>query len=115
VVVTSSCGNVISNPAVLVVSNCTAVPQLNADLTSAVLMPSVINQSTNVNVVLKRPLKTEWTVSDAAGNIVRRFTKQLNAGENNFRLELSDLASGAYQITGTASGKRVVVLRFIKL
>jgi trimeric autotransporter adhesin len=114
VVVTSSCGSLTSNPAILVVSNCTAVPQLSAEVIHAVLMPSVMKQSTNVKIVMQRSLRTEWVVTDALGNVVKRFAKQLHAGENNFRLETSDLASGTYQLTGTSSGKRVVVLRFIK-
>jgi hypothetical protein len=114
VVITTGCGSVTSSPAVLIVSNCTAVPQLSADVSSAVLMPSVMKQSTQVKLVLKRAMKTEWIVSDALGNVVRRFAKPLSAGENSFRLETSDLASGTYQVTVTSSGTRIVVLRFIK-
>jgi hypothetical protein len=114
VVVMSSCGSLTSNPAILVVSNCTAVPQLSAEVSSAVLMPSVMKFSANVRVVMHRSLKTEWVVTDAIGNVVRRFTKQLSTGENNFRLETADLAAGTYQLTGSTSGKRLVVLRFIK-
>jgi hypothetical protein len=60
-------------------------------------------------------MKTDWVVTDAMGSIVKRFSKQLNSGENNFRLETAGLAAGAYQVTGTSGGKRVVGLRFIKL
>jgi metal-sulfur cluster biosynthetic enzyme len=114
VVVGSSCGSVTSNTVTLTVNACTAVPSINADVTSAVLMPSVAHSVTKLRIVVKRAMKTDWIVTDAAGMIVMKFTRQLNAGSNDIELQLGKLSGGTYQVTGQANTGKLTTLRFIK-
>jgi hypothetical protein len=114
VVIGSSCGSVTSNAVTLVVNACTAVSSLSADVNEAVIMPSVAHNATNVKLVVRRAMKTDWIVTNASGVVVMKFTKQLTAGSNGFNLQLEKLAAGTYQLSGSSSTGRLATLRFIK-
>lgn len=94
----------------------TAVPTLNADVTTVVLMPNVVRHNATLKVSVRRSMKIDWNVTDANGRVVLRFNQQVAAGQNNlFNLQTAKLASGTYHLTGfTANGKTTTV-RFIKL
>jgi trimeric autotransporter adhesin len=113
-VTSATCGSVTSNPVTLTVNACTAVPALTADVTSAVLMPSVVNNNTRLRIVVKKAMKLDWTVTDATGKVVMKFSKQANAGLNEFQLSLEKLSPGTYQVVGTSNTGRIATLRFIK-
>jgi hypothetical protein len=79
-----------------------------------VMMPSVVRNNTRVKIVVRKAMRIEWTVSDAAGNVVLRFNRQAIAGSNEFPLALDNLAAGTYQISGSSSNGRIATLRFVK-
>jgi trimeric autotransporter adhesin len=114
VVITGACGSVTSNSIVLTVNACTAVPNVNVDISSAVLMPSVAHNSTRLHLVAARAMKIDWVITDAKGNIVMKFTGTVNTGSNDIFIQLEKLAAGVYQITGNTSKGRLTTLRFIK-
>jgi hypothetical protein len=114
VTVSNGACSITSTPVQLTVNACTAVASLSADVTSAVLMPSVVSSSTRVKIVMKKATRIEWTVSDAAGNVVMRFNRQAIAGSNEFPLAVNNLAAGTYQVTATSSNGRIATLRFVK-
>jgi hypothetical protein len=106
--------SITSTPVQLTVNACTAVPSLSADVTSAVLMPSVVTNNTRVKIVVRKAMRIGWTVSDAAGNVVMRFNTQAIAGNNEFPIALDKLAGGTYQLTASSSNGRIATLRFVK-
>jgi metal-sulfur cluster biosynthetic enzyme len=112
--VTGACGSDSSVVVVLTVNACTAVPAIDADVSSAVLMPNVAHNKTRLEIVVRRTMKIDWIVTDAKGNVVMKFTRTAMAGKNNFDIQLHQLAAGSYQVTGTSLNRKVATLRLIK-
>jgi hypothetical protein len=106
--------NITSTPVLLTVNACTALPSLSADVSSAVMMPSVVRNNTRVKIVVRKAMKIEWTVSDASGNVVMRFSRQAVAGSNEFPLSFTNLAAGTYQVTASNGNGRIATIRFVK-
>jgi hypothetical protein len=115
VVVTGACGSVTSNSVAVTVNACTALPSVDADVTSALLMPNVVRQNTVLRVVVRRSTKIDWTITDASGRKVMTFTKQMTAGQSDITLSLDKLASGTYYLNATTSRGRIETIRFVKL
>ncbi|MDB5253702.1 MAG: C-terminal target protein, partial [Flaviaesturariibacter sp.] len=103
--------------AMTVTTNCvTAVPNLNADVSSVILLPNIVRQNATLQVTVRRAMKIDWTVTDARGSVVLRFTQQAVAGStNNIPVQATQLASGVYQITGVTANGKTSVVRFVKL
>jgi hypothetical protein len=95
-------------------TNCTAVPALSADVTSAVLMPSIVRNQSQLRIVVKRSMRIDYVVSDATGNVVLRFSRQAVAGANDVPLSLSKLAAGTYQVVANSNSGRLATIRFVK-
>jgi hypothetical protein len=94
----------------------TAVPNLNADVSSVILLPNLVRQNATLQVTVRRSMKIEWNVTDAQGRVVLRFTQQAVAGStNNIPVQASQLAGGVYQITGITTNGKTSVVRFVKL
>ncbi len=93
----------------------TAVPNVDADVTSVVLMPNVVNDLALLRVKTQRTTKVEWTVVDGNGRVVMAFSRQVFAGQNDIQLHLGRLAAGTYQLVGTTEKGRVQAVRFIRL
>jgi trimeric autotransporter adhesin len=116
VVVTSGSCSVTSNNAVLTVSGpCTSLPNVDADITSAVLMPNVVNNATTLRVTSARAAQLQFNVIDMNGRVVMSFNNQVMAGKNDIQLKLGSLAAGTYQIQGWSTKGRLEVIRMIKL
>jgi hypothetical protein len=92
-----------------------AVSNLDADVTSSMLMPNVVKDKTQMQVVVRKAVKVEWNITDASGRVVRTFSKRLVAGVNTIELRVGDLAGGTYYITGVTEKGKVQVLRMIRL
>jgi hypothetical protein len=92
-----------------------AVSNLDADVTSAMLMPNVVSDKTQMQVVVRKAVKVEWNITDASGRVVRTFSKRLVAGVNTIELRVGDLAGGTYYITGVTEKGKVNVLKMIRL
>lgn len=118
VVVTGTCGNATSTAAVLTVNTgtgcTTAVPNIDADVTAATLMPNVISSTSMLRLEVRRSMRSDWTVSDANGRVVMSFSRQLTAGRNDINLSLPQLSAGTYTLVGSNSKGRIAILRFVK-
>ena len=94
----------------------TAVSNLDADITSVILMPSVVENNTVLRIHVRRTMKITWSIVDANGRVVMAFTKQAYAGQNDIPLSLGQLAGGTYQLVGsTDKGGRTPSVRLIRL
>jgi hypothetical protein len=113
---TGLCGTVTSNNAALTVSGpCTSIPNVDADITNVVLMPSLVNHNTTLRVNAGRAMSISWNIVDMSGKVVMTFTRQVLAGQNDIQLRLSQLGAGTYQLMGISPKGRTEVLRLIKL
>jgi hypothetical protein len=115
VVVTGTCGPVTSAASVLTVTTCTAIQPVNSDVSSVVLMPSVVRSTTVMRVVVTRSMKIDWTVVDAQGKVVLTFSKSLTPGQNDIEVQAAKLSAGVYQISGSNEKGKTQLVRFIKL
>jgi trimeric autotransporter adhesin len=114
VVVTGGCGSVTSAAVALTVNNCTAVPNVDPSITSSLLMPNIVSSRTVLSVEVNRNTHIDYTVMDASGRIVMKFSRSFAAGRNSVPLDFSKLAAGNYYITGTTSQGKTTVLKFIR-
>jgi ELWxxDGT repeat protein len=114
VVVTGTCGAVTSSVAVLTVNTCTAVPDINPDVESALLMPNVVKNKTSLRITARSAMHIDLIISDANGRQVLVISKNLNAGRNDISLELNQLAAGSYFINGNNSKGKIATLKFVK-
>lgn len=92
----------------------TAVPNVDADVTNAVLMPNLISSETMLRMDVRRSMRVDFKLVDANGKTVMVFTRQLNAGRNDFPLTLGHLANGTYYLQGNTSKGRIVSLRLVR-
>jgi hypothetical protein len=120
VTVTGTCGVVTSSPAVLTVNTggaCagSAVSAVSEEVSASVLMPNTVRHSTKLRVTVRRAMTIAWTISDAQGRVVKRFTQPVNAGANDVQVSVVEMAPGTYQLTGYPSRGGMVNLRFVKL
>ena len=115
VVVTGACGAVTSSNAVLTVQNCTSVPNVNADVTSMVMMPNVVRDLTTLRVISTRTMKMNWNVVDAQGKVVLTLSRQVMTGKNDIELYLGQLSSGTYHLQGSTDKGLNNTIRFVKL
>jgi hypothetical protein len=119
VVVTGSCGSVTSSPAALAVNTgggcVTAVPNIDPDVTTMLLMPNVVIQNTVLRISVRRAMKIDWSVIDAQGRVMMKFTQKVTAGQNDMPLQLGRLAAGSYYLNGTTEKGRLGLMKFQKL
>jgi hypothetical protein len=114
VVVSGTCGSVTSRPIPLTVNACTAIPNVDADVTGVMLMPNVVRNNTVLRVQARKAMKIEWTVLDAQGREVMKFTQNVNAGQNNLTLALDKLTAGSYYLSGSNSNGHVSTISLFK-
>ena len=67
-----------------------------------------------VNLSSANDNKVEFYIVNAAGQIVKRLRYSVIPGENIINLNLSELASGIYQLAGLNSEGQMRSFRFIK-
>lgn len=115
VIVTGACGPVTSNAVTVTVNACTAIAAVDADVTTALLMPNVVNHHAVLRVVVRRSMKIDWTITDAGGRKLITFSKQMSVGQSDMTLNLDKLASGTYYLNASTSRGRIETIRFIKL
>ncbi len=95
--------------------NPTSLPNIDADITSAVLMPNVFEHSTLLRMNVRRTMKIDWTIVDARGRVVMTFSRNVLAGQSDIQLLLGHLANGTYFLSGETEKGKTEILRFIKL
>jgi hypothetical protein len=88
---------------------------VEADITSALLMPNIVSQHTTLRVVARRAMKVDWTVTDAKGRVVMQFSQSITAGQNDLRIQAGNLANGTYFLNGKTRNGKVTTLRFVRL
>lgn len=119
VIVTGTCGPVTSIPVALTVNTgggcVTAVPNIDPDVTTFVLMPNAVRQNTVLRMKVQRAMKIDWKVVDGQGRTVMTFGQKLTAGQTDLPLQFGKLAAGVYYLHGTTEKGRLGTLRFQKL
>lgn len=115
VTVSGTCGSVTSNAATLTVQNCTSVPNVDADVTSIIMMPNIVRDMTTLRVIALRTMKMNINVVDAQGKVVLTLNKQVLTGQNDISIYLGQLANGTYQLQGATDKGSVGVVRFVKM
>ena len=93
----------------------TATTNIDADVTSMVMMPNLVQNHSILRLHARRAMKINWSVVDANGRIVMSFTREAFAGRNDIHLQLGHLAQGSYQIVGSTTRGTTGVMRFIKM
>jgi hypothetical protein len=58
-------------------------------------------------------MKISWSVLDAAGKMVKRFTTSLIPGVNDVDMTLATLASGVYTLHGVGDDGKIQTIRFM--
>ncbi len=79
------------------------------------MMPTLVNNSANLNVTSAARSKINILITDMQGRVMQRISGEVNTGENFFRLSLGGLSPGGYQLTATTGEGTVKTIRFIKL
>jgi hypothetical protein len=121
VTITNACGiSSTTTPAALIVNtggSCSgsAVSSINPDIEAVVLMPNVVRNNSTIRVKAVRAMKIDWIVIDAQGSIVKRFTQNVTSGQNDIKLNVQELASGAYQLVGNSSKGKTNTIKFVRL
>jgi subtilisin-like proprotein convertase family protein len=93
----------------------TAVSNIDADITSVVLMPNVVENNTVLRIHVRRTMKITWSIVDANGRVVMLFSKQVYAGQNDIPLSLGKLAGGTYQLVGSTDKGKTPSVRLVRL
>ena len=93
----------------------TSVTNVDPDVTTLVLMPNAVHQTSVLRVKVQRPVKVDWNVVDAKGSIVMRFSQKFSTGQTDMPLQFSRLAAGVYYLHGTTEKGKFGTLRFQKL
>lgn len=98
----------------LTVSCTTAVSNLEAGISELSLLPNLVRGTAQLVVKATRAQVISWTLIDAQGRVLRRFTQRTSAGTNVLPLSLGDLAPGSYQLLGRGDKGGTSVLRFVR-
>lgn len=93
----------------------TASPNVNADLSSAQLLPNITNGQTTLRIIALRSLNVNWTVTDGRGRRVWQKNIRVSQGQNDVPIDFSTLAAGIYYLHGRMSDGKTVSLKFNKL
>jgi hypothetical protein len=92
-----------------------AVSNVNEELRSTLLMPSVVRNQTTLRLNSRSAMKITWMLTDMQGRVIRRFAQSVNAGQNDLSVSMQDLGGGTYQLIGYPSKGTPIMLRFVKL
>jgi hypothetical protein len=84
------------------------------DVINYLLMPNITSNRSTLRINTRRAMSVEWTVVDAGGRVVLRFSNQLNAGQNDITLSLAKLAAGIYHMYGVTPNGKTNTIRFVR-
>ncbi|RYY41129.1 MAG: PKD domain-containing protein [Chitinophagaceae bacterium] len=110
---TENCSDIITKT--LTIGCTTAVSNLQAGISEATLLPTAVRDNATVRVTANRSMTISWTLVDAGGRIVRRFTQNVANGNGSLRISLNGIAPGTYQLLGYSDKGKATTLRFVKL
>ena len=90
-----------------------SVPSVDPDLTEARLLPNLVHDIALLRLQLRRTMRIEVVITDAAGRVLHRQGASQPAGTSDLHLSTTSLAAGTYYLqVNSAKGMRV--LRFVK-
>ncbi len=78
------------------------------------MIPTVVTSNARLNISSTESGTMQLVITDSYGRIVRKQVVGVTNGNQEVRLDLQALASGAYQVTGYMNGERTESIRFIK-
>ena len=76
--------------------------------------PTLANNQLNVNITSANRNKADLFITNINGQVVYRTSVNVNAGESLINLNITQLASGVYHLTGINSEGQRKTLRFVK-
>ena len=78
------------------------------------MMPTVVKSGARLNILSSESGTMQLVITDSYGRIVRKQMAGITNGNQEVRLDLQSLATGAYQVTGYMNGEKTESIRFIK-
>lgn len=78
------------------------------------LAPTVITNSTVLNVTAAQKMQAVITITDIAGRPLQKNRYNLLAGSNQLKLNIAHLASGIYHVTVYTNADEIKTVRFVK-
>jgi trimeric autotransporter adhesin len=78
------------------------------------LLPTLVTgSSARLRISSSRTMKISWTILDAAGKTVKRFTTSSIPGMNDVDVNMATLASGVYTLHGVGDDSKIQTIRFM--
>ncbi|RYD96553.1 MAG: PKD domain-containing protein, partial [Sphingobacteriales bacterium] len=93
----------------------TGVSNLEAGISDISLLPNAVQRNAVLQVKTVRNVILNWTLADAQGRVLRRFTQRAQVGIARLDLDLTGIVPGTYQLLGQTDKGKVSVLRFVRL
>ncbi|HEY1200972.1 MAG TPA: hypothetical protein VGE79_08330, partial [Niastella sp.] len=97
----------------IVITNQGMLKQAVHEFTVQLLPTLVTGSSARLHISTPRTMKISWSVLDAAGKIVKRFTTSLIPGVNDVDMTLATVASGVYTLHGVGDDGKIQTIRFM--
>lgn len=81
---------------------------------SVQLLPTLVTgSSAKLRISSPRTMKISWSVLDAAGKMVKRFTTSSIPGVNDVDVNLATVANGVYTLHGVGDDGKIQTIRFM--
>jgi hypothetical protein len=79
------------------------------------MVPTLLDRGNAVlNISSSKETKLNVLVTDVQGRVIQKISASIQAGYNSFSLNLSNLASGTYNISGHTAESKTRTVRFVK-
>jgi hypothetical protein len=110
----ASPASVNSNSITMNVSVCTAINQVDPDISDLKLIPNVVAGNTVLHVSVLKTTSIQWRIFDNSGKLVSSFVQQVHTGINDRGLYLGNLSGGLYYMIGASASGKVSTIPFFK-
>jgi hypothetical protein len=97
----------------IVITNQGMLKQAVHEFTVQLLPTLVTGSSARLHISTPRTMKISWSVLDATGKIVKRFTTSLIPGVNDVNMTLATMANGVYTLHGVGDDNKIQTIRFM--
>lgn len=97
----------------IVITNQGMLKQAVHEFTVQLLPTLVTGSSATLHISTPRTMKISWSVLDAAGKTVKRFSTALTPGVNDMTVSLATLANGVYIMYGVGDDGKKQTIRFM--
>jgi hypothetical protein len=78
------------------------------------VQPTLVNENTYVNITSTKATQVTLRITDVNGRTVKQFVQQVANGTSLLPVDVSQLANGIYQITGSTADGYSKTFRFVK-